>query len=60
MPRQYLEAIGLEPESEWVYSLADGSERRMSVTTGRLDLKGEVEGSFGLQRGFVGFGAGMK
>ena len=45
VPRQHLEAIGLEPESERVYSLADGREHRMSVTTARVDLMGEVVGA---------------
>ena len=45
VPRQHLEAIGLEAKGERIYSLADGSEHRMSVTTGRLDLMGEVVGA---------------
>ena len=45
VPRQHLEAIGLEPESERVYSLADGSEHRMSVTVGRIEFMGEVVGA---------------
>ena len=45
MPRQHLEAIGLEPEGERIYSLADGSEHRMSVTIGRIEFMGEVVGS---------------
>ena len=45
VPRQHLEAIGLEPESERVYSLADGSEHRMSVTVARIEFMGEVVGA---------------
>ena len=45
VPRQHLEAIGLVPESERVYSLADGSEHRMSVTVGRIEFMGEVVGA---------------
>ena len=45
VPRQHLEAIGLEAKGERIYSLADGSEHRMSVTTGRVELMGEVVGA---------------
>lgn len=45
VPRQHLEAIGLEPEGERVYGLADGSEHRMSITVGRIEFMGEVVGA---------------
>ena len=45
MPRRYLEAIGLEPKGQRIYGLADGSEHRMSVTTGDIEFMGEVVGS---------------
>ena len=45
VPRRHLEAIGLEAEGERTYGFADGSEHRMSVTTGRVDLMGEVVGA---------------
>ena len=45
VPRQHLEAIGLEPEGERIYSLADGSELQMLVTTGRIEFMGEVVGA---------------
>ena len=45
VPRQHLEAIGLEARGERIYSLADGSELQMSVTTGRVELMGEVVGA---------------
>ncbi|MCY4476170.1 MAG: clan AA aspartic protease [Chloroflexi bacterium] len=45
VPRQLLEAIGLEAKGERIYGLADGSEHRVSVTTGRVELMGEVVGT---------------
>lgn len=45
VPRQHLEAIGLEAKGERIYSLADGSEHRMSVTTADVEFMGEVVGS---------------
>ena len=45
VPRQLLEAIGLEAKGERIYGLADGSEHRVSVTTGRVELIGEVVGA---------------
>ena len=45
VPRQHLEAIGLEAKGERIYSLADGSELQMLVTTGRIEFMGEVVGA---------------
>ena len=45
VPGPFLEAIGLEPKGERVYSLADGSEARMPVTTGDVEVMGEIVGS---------------
>ena len=45
VPRQHLEAIGLGAKGERIYSLADGSELQMSVTTGRIEFMGEVVGA---------------
>ena len=45
VPRQHLEAIGLEAKGEQIYSLADGSELQMSVTTGRIEFMAEVVGA---------------
>ena len=45
VPRQHLEAIGLEAKGERICSLADGSELQMSVTTGRVELMSEVVGA---------------
>lgn len=45
VPRRHLEAIGLEPEGERVYGLADGREIRMAITVGRIEFMGEVVGA---------------
>ena len=44
VPRQHLEAIGLMPKGHRVYSLADGSEVRMDITTGDLVFMDEIVG----------------
>ena len=44
VPRQHLEAIGLAPEAERTYVLADGSEIRMGVAVARIELMGEMVG----------------
>ena len=41
-PRKHLEAIGLAPEGQRIYGLADGSEVRMDVTGGRIEFMGDV------------------
>lgn len=38
VPRPHLEGIGLKPEGQRKYSLADGSEVAMDVTVGRVEL----------------------
>ena len=38
VPRQHLEAIGLAPEAQRTYLLADGSEIRMDVAVARIEL----------------------
>ena len=38
VPRPHLEAIGLRPEGQRKYTLADGSEVAMDVTVGRVEL----------------------
>ena len=38
VPRPHLEAIGLKPEGQRVYSLADGTSITMDVTVGRVEL----------------------
>ena len=40
MPRRHVEAIGLEPEGERIYGLADGREIRMSIIVGRIEFLG--------------------
>ena len=45
VPRQHLEAIGLAPKGARLYSLADGSEVRLEVTTGDIELMGEIVGA---------------
>ena len=44
VPRPYLESIGLLPKGQRVYSLADGSEIRMDVTTADIEFMGEIVG----------------
>ena len=45
VPRQHLEEIGLQPQGERKYALADGSEFRMSITTSVVEFMGEVVGA---------------
>ena len=45
VPRQHLEAIGLVPEGQRIYGLADGSEVRMDVTVGRVEFMGDFVGA---------------
>ena len=42
VPRPYLESIGLVPEGQRRYGLADGSEIRLDVTGGRIEFMGET------------------
>ena len=44
VPGPYLKSIGLEPKGQRVYSLADGSEIRMDVTTADIEFMGEIVG----------------
>ena len=45
VPRQHLEAIGLKPEAQRTYLLADGSEVEMDIAIARIELMGEIVGS---------------
>lgn len=45
VPRQYLESIGITPEGQRVYSLADGSEIRMDIAVARVEFMGEFVGA---------------
>ena len=42
VPRQHLESIGLVPEGQRRFGLADGSEVRLDVTGGRIEFMGET------------------
>ena len=44
VPRPQLEAIGLTPEAQRTYVLADGSEITMDVAVARIELMGEMVG----------------
>ena len=44
VPRQHLEAIGLKPEAQRTYILADGSKVRLGVAVARIELLGEIVG----------------
>lgn len=44
IPRQHLEAIGLEPGHR-TYGLADGGSIRMDVTVGEIEFMDEIVGS---------------
>ena len=45
VPRSVLESVGLRPKGERVYTLADGGEVRMDVTTGEVEILGEIAGA---------------
>ena len=42
VPRQHLESIGLVPEGQRRYGLADGSEVRLDIAGGRIEFMGET------------------
>jgi len=44
VPRQHLEAIGIEPMGQRVYELADGSQIRLKTTIGVIEFLEEVSG----------------
>ena len=44
VPRPCLEAIGIAPEGQRVYELADGSEIEMDVAVARIEFMGEFVG----------------
>ena len=44
VPRQHLEAIGLKPEGQRTYLLADDSEVEMDIAVARIELMGEIVG----------------
>ncbi len=45
VPRCHLEEIGIEPDGQRVYVLADGSELRLDIAVARLEILGEIVGS---------------
>ena len=44
VPRQHLEAIGLEPWDRRTYQLADGSDLTLDVTVAAIEFMGETVG----------------
>ena len=42
VPRPHLEAVGLKPKGRRVYETADGREVEMDVTTGDIEVMGEI------------------
>ena len=44
VPRQHLEAIGLEPQSQRTYELANGTELELDATTAEIEFMGEFVG----------------
>lgn len=42
VPRRHLEAIGLLPEGQRRYGLADGSEIRLDIAGGKIEFMGET------------------
>ena len=51
VPRQHLEAIGLVPEGQRVYAMADGEEVRLDIAGARIQFEGDITW------GTVAFGA---
>lgn len=44
VPRQHLEAIGLQPKAQRSYELANGRAIRMDITTADIEFMGEIVG----------------
>ena len=45
VPREHLESIGIVPEGQRIYGLADGSEIRMDIAVARVEFMGEFVGA---------------
>jgi clan AA aspartic protease len=45
VPGKHLRELGLAPKGKRTYELADGSAVRMEITTGELEVMGEIAGS---------------
>ena len=44
VPRQHLEAIGLEPQGQRTYELANGAELKLDIGVGQVEFMGEFVG----------------
>ena len=44
VPKQHLEFIGVVPEGQRVYGLADGNELRFDIAVARIEVMGELAG----------------
>ena len=44
VPRPHLEAIGLKPEGQRTYELANGTELKLDITVGQIEFMGEIVG----------------
>ena len=51
VPRQHLESIGLFPEGQRTYGLANGNEIKLDIAVARIEFMGEIVG------GTIAFGA---
>ncbi len=45
VPRQHLEAIGIKPEGQRFYELADGKSIRFDIAVARVEFMGEFVGA---------------
>ncbi len=45
VPRQYLEAIGIVPQGQRLYELADGKSVRFDIAAARVEFMGEFVGT---------------
>ena len=44
VPRPHLEAIGIEPQGQRTYELADGTELKLDIAVGQIEFMGEFVG----------------
>ena len=44
VPRDHLQAIGLQPRGQRTYELADGTELKLDVTVAEIEFMGEIVG----------------
>ena len=45
VPRRHLETIGLVPQGQRTYSMADGREIRMGIAAAQVEFMGEIVGA---------------